>query len=139
MECFKEDCMGQECSFGYEGPPELKPRIERALRWVVHPLFGINVLDAGLVHRVVADDRCVRVSVAVTSPGCPLNDVLVEDLEAELFDHLGGTREVSVQLQREPAWTPMHMKVVPLDRLKSCLCHGRRELTGVKVHGRPAA
>jgi|GEM_PF-5978973 metal-sulfur cluster biosynthetic enzyme len=130
--------MGQECSFEYDGPPELKPRIEQALGWVLHPLFGINVLEAGLVHGVHADAQRVHVRMFVTTSCCPLTDLLAEDVEAEVFDHLGGVHEVQVDLLRGPKWSPARMKLVPLNRLKTCPCKGA-DLTAVKVHRCPAA
>jgi metal-sulfur cluster biosynthetic enzyme len=120
----EEKNMDQKNSFEYEGPPDLKVVVERALRWVQHPLLGLNVLDAGLVHAVRVHEQCVRVSLAMTSPGCRLGKVVIEDIEAELFDHLGGRRRVEVAVANGPAWTPARMKVVPIDRRIPCQRQG---------------
>jgi metal-sulfur cluster biosynthetic enzyme len=117
--------MGHELSFDYEGPPDLKKSIERALQWVTHPILGVNVLDAGLVYGVQADDHRVRVRMATTTADCPVDHVVAEDAEAELFDHLGGKREVEVEIERRPPWSPGRMKVVPIDRRGPCPCGAR--------------
>lgn len=114
--------MTQERSFEYQGPPNLIALIERALGWVTHPLLGLNVLDAGLVYCVKADGQHVRVSIMMTTPGCKLTDLLVEDIEAELFDHLGGEPRVEVEIVRKPAWTSARMTVVPLRFSLPCTC-----------------
>jgi metal-sulfur cluster biosynthetic enzyme len=124
--------MGQKSSFEYAGPPELKAVVERALRWVQHPLLGLNALDAGLVNAVQVDERCARVSLTMTSPGCRLVKLVIEDIEAELFDHLGG-RRVEVETAAGPAWTPARMKVVPIDLRIPCQL--RTHLMPVNMRG----
>jgi metal-sulfur cluster biosynthetic enzyme len=125
--------MDQKSSFEYEGPPDLKAVVERALRWVQHPLLGLNVLDAGLVHAVQVDEQCVCVSLAMTSPGCRLVKLVIEDVETELFDHLGGRRRVRVEVATGRAWTPKRMKVVPIDRRIPCQL--RSDLIRVNMPG----
>lgn len=107
--------MAQPAAFDYEGPPEFQVRIDRALRWVTHPLLRLNVLDAGLVYGVSADGERVRVRLAMTTPGCSLTDLLVEDVQAEIFDHLGGERRVEVEVVSTPPWSPARMRVVPFE------------------------
>ncbi|GAB2579988.1 hypothetical protein GCM10027034_08600 [Ramlibacter solisilvae] len=125
--------MNQDRSFEYEGPPELLDGIERALQWVRHPLLGLNVLDAGLVYGVRANGQRVHVSMTMTAPGCRLGDLLAEDVEAELFDHLGDGRQVVVEMVWKPEWTPARMKVVPIDRQTPCQL--RVNLTRINMRG----
>jgi metal-sulfur cluster biosynthetic enzyme len=50
-----------------------------ALRTVNDPEVGMNVVDLGLVYRVAVDGADVRVELTMTSPACPLGDVIVEN------------------------------------------------------------
>ena len=61
-------------------------------------------------------DEVVHVRMALSSPRSGASDVIVEDVQAELFDHLHGGREVRVEVVSNPPWTTARMAVVPLRR-----------------------
>src|SRR5579862_6192214 len=57
-----------------------------ALRDVVDPELGINVVDLGLVYGVdVGDDRVATIDMTLTSAACPLTDV-IEDQAREALE-----------------------------------------------------
>ncbi len=59
-----------------------------ALRDVVDPELGINVVDLGLVYGVdLGDDGVATIDMTLTSAACPLTDV-IEDQAAEALDGL---------------------------------------------------
>ena len=68
---------------------QLTPDVEdvlEALRDVVDPELGVNVVDLGLVYGVtVADDRVATIDMTLTSAACPLTDV-IEDQAREALD-----------------------------------------------------
>jgi metal-sulfur cluster biosynthetic enzyme len=106
----------RNAGFDYEGPQDLRGTIAGALRWVVDPQLGFNLLDAGLVYGVRVTDEVVLVRMALSSPRSAVSDVIVEDVQAELFDHLHGGREVRVEVVSNPPWSTARMAVVPLRR-----------------------
>jgi metal-sulfur cluster biosynthetic enzyme len=62
--------------------------IEEALRDVVDPELGVNVVDLGLVYGIhIDDDGHVSIDMTLTSPACPLTDVL-EDQVAQMLEGL---------------------------------------------------
>ena len=62
--------------------------VEEALRDVVDPELGINVVDLGLVYDIrVFEDRTALVDMTLTSAACPLTDV-IEDQTAQALDGL---------------------------------------------------
>ena len=68
-----------------------------ALREVMDPEFPVNVVDLGLIQRVVVSDAGdVTVAVGFTSLGCPCTDLITEDVAARLRD-LDGVRNVTVE------------------------------------------
>jgi len=85
----------------YEGPPEDRPLAESALRWVVDPATGVDVITRGLVRTVVVSEGAVQVRLAPL-PDAGVTAMVVEDLEAELFDHFHGERRVSVTVASDP-------------------------------------
>jgi metal-sulfur cluster biosynthetic enzyme len=67
--------------------PEVEDLLE-ALRDVVDPELGVNVVDLGLVYGLhVESDRSVTIDMTLTSAACPLTDV-IEDQAASALDGL---------------------------------------------------
>ncbi|WP_136520195.1 metal-sulfur cluster assembly factor [Cellulomonas telluris] len=60
--------------------------VEEALRDVIDPELGINVVDLGLVYGVAIDgDNTAVIDMTLTSAACPLTDV-IEDQSAQALD-----------------------------------------------------
>lgn len=81
-----------------------KGEILDALKQVVDPEIGINIVDVGLVYRVEESDGRVIVEYTLTYPGCPLGDVIKEDIVRVVSDAAGGS-EVEATLVWDPPWT----------------------------------
>jgi metal-sulfur cluster biosynthetic enzyme len=80
-----------------------------ALRTVNDPEVGMNVVDLGLVYGVTVEGADVRVELTMTSPACPLGDVIVENAAAAIRAAAPEARTVDVALVWEPPWTPDRM------------------------------
>ena len=50
--------------------------IREALRYVIDPEIGVNIVDLGLVYRIEVDGARARIAMTMTSPACPLADYL---------------------------------------------------------------
>ena len=50
--------------------------IREALRHVLDPEIGVNIVDLGLVYRIEVESACIRIAMTMTSPACPLADYL---------------------------------------------------------------
>jgi metal-sulfur cluster biosynthetic enzyme len=80
--------------------------IRKALRAVKDPELGLNIMDIGLVYdATVSDEGDVRVTMTLTSPGCPSGAEIMQDARTVLQD-LEGVRAVDIDLVWEPYWTP---------------------------------
>src|ERR1700759_5265030 len=65
--------------------------IEEAMKDVVDPELGINVVDLGLVYGTFVDDENVAtLDMTLTSAACPLTDVIEEQTRAALTTGPGG-------------------------------------------------
>jgi len=58
--------------------------LEEAMRDVVDPELGINVVDLGLVYGIQAEDGVATIDMTLTSAACPLTDVIEEQARAAL-------------------------------------------------------
>ena len=78
--------------------------ILEALRDVVDPELGINVVDLGLVYGVDVDaERVATIDMTLTSAACPLTDV-IEDQAREALEGL--VAEFRINWVWLPPWGP---------------------------------
>jgi metal-sulfur cluster biosynthetic enzyme len=92
-------------AYPYAGPEVFRVPVFRALSRVVDPELALNIVDVGLVYGVTIADDVVRVRVTMTSPACPVTDLIIEEMEAELRKTFAGELSVEVELVWTPAWT----------------------------------
>jgi metal-sulfur cluster biosynthetic enzyme len=75
-----------------------------ALRDVVYPELGINVVDLGLVYGVNVDaDRVATIDMTLTSAACPLTDV-IEDQARDALEGL--VADFRINWVWLPPWGP---------------------------------
>ena len=61
--------------------------VTEAMKDVIDPELGINVIDLGLVYDVSIDDSNVAVlDMTLTSAACPLQDVIEDQTKSVLQD-----------------------------------------------------
>jgi len=75
-----------------------------ALRDVVDPELGVNVVDLGLIYGVtLAEDNVATIDMTLTSAACPLTDVIEDQARAALDGLVADFRINWVWL---PPWGP---------------------------------
>lgn len=84
----------------------LVERVRDALREVIDPELGINVVDLGLVYRIEAEPDRLSVAMTMTTPACPLGEHLAAQAEAAVRRAAPQVAEVQVRLVWEPPWSP---------------------------------
>ena len=87
------------------------------LKNVYDPEIGINIVDLGLVYDVdVSDTNDVLVTMTLTSLGCPLGPVIVQEVTSAMSE-LPNLGDVDVKLVWSPAWSPDMMSEDARDEL----------------------
>ena len=88
---------------------ELLADIEEAMRDVVDPELGINVVDLGLVYGldVVRGDggTIALIDMTLTSAACPLTDVIEDQSRAALIG-TGLVSDLRIKWVWNPPWGP---------------------------------
>jgi len=79
-----------------------------ALKKVVDPEIGINIVDLGLVYGLAVSEDRIAVTMTLTSPTCPMGDLLLDEVEAALKGLAPGA-EVELEVVWEPPWSPEKM------------------------------
>jgi metal-sulfur cluster biosynthetic enzyme len=91
--------------------------ILEALRGVVDPEMGINIVDLGLVYDTGAQDGDVHVTMTMTTAACPLGESLADEAAAVIRQRVRGVKSVSVQLVWDPTWQPSMMSASAREQL----------------------
>ena len=85
--------------------PERHDEVLEALKDVIDPEIGVNIVDLGLIYGVEEseEDGSLLINMTLTSAGCPLTDVLEEQTAAALD---GVTEAFRINWVWMPPWGP---------------------------------
>jgi|SRR6478672_5176662 metal-sulfur cluster biosynthetic enzyme len=86
--------------------PQLIEDIEEALKDVVDPELGINIVDLGLVYDLHVDDDVATIDMTLTSAACPLTDMIEEQVSAALVGEAGLVSDFRINWVWLPPWGP---------------------------------
>ncbi len=78
------------------------------LREIVDPELGCNIVDLGLVYDVVLHENRVWLGMTLTSPGCPMGNILVAAAKSMLCE-MPGIEHADVHLVWDPPWSASRM------------------------------
>ena len=83
--------------------------LREAMKAVIDPEIGYNVVDLGLVYDVEKDrPGHVQVTMTLTSMGCPLTELIHQQVSV-ILGTLPGVEEVDVEFTFTPPWSPEMM------------------------------
>lgn len=88
-----------------EPKSEVHGSIREALREVSDPELGVNIVDLGLIYDIEVEDGQARVTMTLTSPGCPAGQEILSGAQQQAAS-VEGIDEAEVNLVWKPFWTP---------------------------------
>jgi metal-sulfur cluster biosynthetic enzyme len=86
--------------------------IRDALRFVVDPEVGLNIVDLGLVYGVEVSAGRIGVRMTMTTPACPVADTLVESARAAVRAAAPEIPDIEIELVWDPPWSPDMMSEI---------------------------
>lgn len=89
--------------------PPSKDEILDWLKAVIDPEAGINIVDMGLIYDIHIIEHTLQITMTMTSPACPVGDLLIEDVENCLRSHVLPDTHIKVELSFNPLWEPSMM------------------------------
>jgi len=93
-------------SGGSDGRQEVtEEQVTEALRTVFDPELGMSVVELGLVYGIAIKDGAVTVTMTLTTPGCPIHDVMPRWVREAVIP-IPGVEQVEVDITFDPPWTP---------------------------------
>lgn len=91
------------------GPATLRDRIVEQIQTCYDPEIPVNIWELGLVYEVdVREGGEVQVRMTLTSPMCPVAEILPSEVEAKIRQ-VAGVSDVKLELVWEPPWNPEMM------------------------------
>jgi len=84
---------------------DLARMVRDALRAVIDPELGHNIVDLGLVYDITVLDGVAHITMTATTPGCPVAGFLKEGVACSAWQ-VPGIRSVEVVMTFDPPWTP---------------------------------
>ncbi|HEX6331576.1 MAG TPA: metal-sulfur cluster assembly factor [Actinomycetota bacterium] len=84
-------------------------QVRDALRHVVDPELGINIVDLGLVYEIdISPEGVVHVEYTLTTMGCPIGPLIEQQMQA-LLTGVEGVTDFQAEMVLRPPWTPEMM------------------------------
>ncbi|MFA7269127.1 MAG: metal-sulfur cluster assembly factor [Sterolibacterium sp.] len=97
-----------ESTFASAIPPTVET-VRSALLQVIDPEAGMNIVDLGLVYRIELIGGKVIVEMTMTSPACPMGDMLMEQVEEAISKVVDSGTQPDIRLVWSPPWDPSLM------------------------------
>lgn len=69
------------------------------------PELGIGIVDMGLIYRAEWNAKGIDVEFTTTSPSCPFEEILFQDINDILSHRFREATSVRVRLVLDPPWT----------------------------------
>jgi metal-sulfur cluster biosynthetic enzyme len=91
------------------GGPATEEAVREALKQVVDPELGVNIVDLGLVYDVeVSEEGAISIEYTLTTMGCPIGPLIEHQIQSFL-ENVPGVTSVEAEMVLRPPWTPEMM------------------------------
>jgi metal-sulfur cluster biosynthetic enzyme len=98
----------EEASNGHSEGESTDEAVVEALKSVIDPELGINIIDLGLVYDIKIEDGSVHITYTLTTMGCPIGPMIEEQM-ARSLDQVAGVEKVDAEMVLRPPWSPEMM------------------------------
>jgi FeS assembly SUF system protein len=82
---------------------QLELEIIEVLKTIYDPEIPVSIYELGLIYKVSIEGTTVIIDMTLTSPNCPMTDVLMYQIDSRL-KLVDGIEEVTVNLTFDPPW-----------------------------------
>lgn len=83
--------------------------VRGALRNVIDPEVGMNIVDLGLIYSVEISGGRLHIDLTMTTPACPMSEMILDHARQALRAIVPEGTEIELNLVWEPPWSPDKM------------------------------
>ncbi|MDX1600423.1 MAG: iron-sulfur cluster assembly protein [Anaerolineales bacterium] len=87
--------------------PEKAAEVREALREVMDPEIGLNVIELGLVREATIEDSELEITMIMTTPFCPYAPALLESTRSKAAEASGYETKIEMGME---SWDPSMME-----------------------------
>lgn len=95
---------------------EMYDSITENLHNVIDPELAVSIVDLGLIYDLNADEDNIYIKMTLTYAGCPLTDILEDDINNAL---LGFQRAIKIEWVWSPPWDTSMVTEEGRDQLRA--------------------
>lgn len=81
----------------------LEVELIEVLKTIYDPEIPVSIYELGLIYKITIEGTTVLIDMTLTSPNCPMTDVLMYQIDSRL-KLIDGVEEVTVNLTFDPPW-----------------------------------
>ncbi|ACO04264.1 MAG TPA: metal-sulfur cluster assembly factor [Persephonella sp.] len=93
--------------------------ILKLLKEVYDPEIPLDIVNLGLVRRIIIDDGKIEIVLTLTTPNCPLEDLITRSIINKLSKRLDGMTEVSIRFDFSKPWNTKMISEEGKEKLRS--------------------
>jgi metal-sulfur cluster biosynthetic enzyme len=82
----------------------MEKEIYKALRQVIDPEVGFDVVSLGLIRNIKVENGKVHIVMTLSSPQCPISDVILGWVKESVMN-VNGVQDVDIELTFNPPWS----------------------------------
>ncbi|MGI6321610.1 MAG: metal-sulfur cluster assembly factor [Bacteroidales bacterium] len=87
-----------------DNPTPIEKEIIKRLKYIYDPEMPVNIFDLGLIYNIeVNDNNDVKITMTLTSPNCPVGELLPQQVVSEL-QFMRELNKIEVDVTFEPPW-----------------------------------
>lgn len=83
--------------------------VRKALRRVIDPEVGMNIVDLGLIYGIDISDNRLHIDLTMTTPACPMGGLILDNARTELAGLMPEGADIELELVWDPPWSPEKM------------------------------
>lgn len=82
--------------------------IKKVLSTILDPELFVSIVDLGLVYDIAVKDGAVKITMTLTTIGCPLFQTIENEVK-EKISAIPGVTAVETELTFDPPWDPSRL------------------------------
>lgn len=83
---------------------KIETLVWQTLKQIPDPELNVSLVDLGLIYKVSEKNGNVKITMTLTTVGCPLYGMIQKDIQNKVKE-IEGVSQVSISLTFDPPWT----------------------------------